>query len=341
MRTARDILSPEGILLLPRGFELKQWIAHHLLARGITELSIQLDYKPIEHRETISPVKLAERHFFKEYDRALDVIESTLYRLSQKQSFEIEEVEHAVSDLMPVVLSCPRIMHFLAKARQAGESLYTHLLNVGIITMLLGEWAKLTDEEIINWGVAGVMHDIGKSQVAPDLLDKPGVLEPEEWDTMKAHTVFGYMMAMRSGIQDSGVLATILQHHEREDGSGYPNGLVGSQIHPTAKAVTVADVFEAITAERPYRGRFTIYHAADALQGMLYGKVCPEMCTTFLEGIASFYVGNRVRLNNGQVGEVIWVNKYLPTRPTVRVGESYVDLMRQRDLSIEEEVFDF
>lgn len=136
------------------------------------------------------------------------------------------------------------------------------------------------------------------------------------------------------------MLATILQHHEREDGSGYPNGLLGSQIHPTAKAITVADVFEAITADRPYRRRFTIYQAADSLQGMLYGKLCPEKTTIFLQGLSSFYVGNMIRLSNGEVGEVIWIDKFIPTRPTVRVNDKYYDLMRMRDLTIEEEVLE-
>ena len=337
MRLARDILSPEGLLLLPRGSVIKSWISNHLKSRGVKWLWV---YEEEFREDASTPVQLAEKRFFTEYLRAVGVIKEILQRLSRNQTFEETEIKKAIAELMPVVLSSPRIMHFLAKARQSGETLYTHLINVGVLTMLLGHWLNLGDEEIVQLGVAGVMHDIGKSQVEKVLLDKPGPLTPQEWDQMKAHTVLGYVMAVRSGISVPVVLATILQHHEREDGSGYPNGLDGSQINPAAKAVMVADVFEAVTARRPYRHRFTIYHASEVLQGMLYGRLCPRMTTTFLQGLSNFYIGNRVRLSSGEVGEVVWIDRFIPTRPTVRVGDKYYDLMRQREIHIVEEILE-
>lgn len=337
MRLGRDILSPEGLLLLPRGSVINRWISNHLKSRGVKWIWIYDD----EIGETAStPVQQAEKRFFDEYQRAAAVIKDTLQRLSRNQTIEVAEIKNAIVELMPAVLTSPRIMHFLAKARLIGETLYTHLINVGVLTMLLGHWMNLSDEEIVNLGVAGVMHDIGKSRVEKMLLDKPGPLTPQEWNQMKAHTVFGYVMAVRSGIKEPGVLATIMQHHEREDGSGYPRGMDGSQIDPTAKAVMVADVFEAVTARRPYRHRFTIYHASEVLQGIQYGRLCPRMTTTFLQGLSNFYVGNWVRLSNGEVGEVVWVDRFIPTRPTVRVGDKYYDLLRQREIYIVEELLE-
>ncbi|MDH7479769.1 MAG: hypothetical protein QHH02_07155 [Syntrophomonadaceae bacterium] len=79
---------------------------------------------------------------------------------------------------------------------------------------------------------------------------------------------------------------------------------------------------------------------AEVLQGMLYGRLCPRMTTTFLQGLSNFYIGNRVRLSSGEVGEVVWIDRFIPTRPTVRVGDKYYDLMRQREIHIVEEILE-
>lgn len=204
--------------------------------------------------------------------------------------------------------------------------------------MLLGKWSGWEEGEILRLGVAGVLHDIGKSKIERSILEKRGLLSPLEWKVVKSHPVWGYIMALRSGVDDQQILKAILQHHEREDGSGYPDGIGGKEIDPVAKAVMVVDIFDAVTADRPYRRRFTIYHAAEVLQGMRFGQLDPVFTTIFLEGLASYYVGNKVILSNGEIGEVVWVDRFNPTRPIVKVREEFYNLLQRRDLKIEDEL---
>jgi len=333
MRLARDILTPQGLLLIPRGFVLNAAVKNILLNRGINEVWI---YKREEEED--NPLVKAEGDFFREYNRALAAVNRMMLRLSQNQPFEGDDLRRAVLNLMPAVLTSPRIIYLLAKARHSGETLYTHALNVSVLSMLLGKWAGLDEGEIFRLGLAGVLHDIGKTKIEKSILEKRGLLSSGEWKIIKAHPGWGYIMALRSGIDDGRVLKAILQHHEREDGSGYPEGIAGKEIEPLAKAVMVADVFDAVTADRPYRRRFTIYHAAEVLQAMRFGQIDPAFATVFLEGLASYYVGNKVILSNGEIGEVVWVDRFNPTRPVVKVGEKFYNLLQCRDLRIEDEL---
>lgn len=126
----------------------------------------------------------------------------------------------------------------------------------------------------------------------------------------------------------------VLYHHERIDGSGYPEGRSSSDIPLYAKVIGVADVFDAITENKIYRAKISVYAAARVLKTESFNKLEPKVTEVFLKNISRFYVGNKVKLNTGEVGEVILLNKADLTRPLIKVGDQYFDMSTNYKLEI-------
>ena len=123
--------------------------------------------------------------------------------------------------------------------------------------------------------LAGLLHDVGKIGVADGILKKPGPLTPAEYDVMKEHAVLGHSIALAAELEEEAVW--ILHHHERVDGTGYPSGAVGDEIPLESRIILVADAFEAMTSDRPYRTRRSVAEALaelDAQSGMHFDPVC-------------------------------------------------------------------
>ena len=134
---------------------------------------------------------------------------------------------------------------------------FSHSINVCTFCIMLGELLYGKKEELVReLGLAGLLHDIGKSRIDPHLLDKPKDLTPGEWEEMRRHTIYSYEIIREHSLPEA-VLASGRSHHERLDGSGYPDGLLGNEIHSTAKIVAVADIYDALTSDRAYRASIT------------------------------------------------------------------------------------
>ena len=139
---------------------------------------------------------------------------------------------------------------------------FTHITNVATFATLLAAELGLDEKEQRQITVGGLLHDIGKRFVPPNVLCKPGKLTQEEWDIIKEHPVRGYEDLCERDDLNLGQLMMVYSHHERIDGKGYPVGMMGDEIHPWAKMLAVVDVFDALTGARPYR---SAWKAADAL----------------------------------------------------------------------------
>jgi HD-GYP domain-containing protein (c-di-GMP phosphodiesterase class II) len=124
-------------------------------------------------------------------------------------------------------------------------------------------------------------------------------------------------------------------HHERCDGTGYPNGLVSHEIEPFAKLIAIADVYDAMTCARVYRGPLCPFEVISLFETEGYLKYDTKYLLTFLEGIVQTYINNNVRLSNKMEGEIVLINKFDLSRPVIMVGDEFIDLSRHRDLYIE------
>lgn len=129
---------------------------------------------------------------------------------------------------------------------------YEHSIRVANICMMFGRRLGLTDEEVKTLKMAGLLHDIGKLKIPKEILDKPSKLTKEEYEKIKMHPRYGVDLLMRNGFNDTEVLNSIMFHHERIDGLGYPYGLDGNNIPKLAQILVVCDCFDAMNSKRPY-----------------------------------------------------------------------------------------
>lgn len=133
----------------------------------------------------------------------------------------------------------------------------------------------------LRWGA--YLHDLGKLAIPDSILKKPGKLEPEEWERMQAHTTLGEEMARRLGFLPQATLQVIRHHHERWDGSGYPDGLAGEAIPLLARVFALADVYDALTSERPYKRAWSHEEALAEIRRQAGRHFDPELARIFLQ----------------------------------------------------------
>lgn len=214
------------------------------------------------------------------------------------------------------------------------EYLFTHCLNVGMLSMLIARWLKFDKEKAKLLVKAGLFHDIGKYKIAPYILNKQGPLLPKEYSKVKEHVAHGF--AALKGITgiNKDVCLGIVMHHEREDGSGYPRGLKGEDIHEFAKIIAVADVFDAMTSNRAYRPKIPPFDVFEHLEKENMNKFDTRVTLNFLENVSSYYIGDTFILNSGELCKIVFINPRQISRPLIKIGERYVDLTKDKDLKI-------
>ena len=217
------------------------------------------------------------------------------------------------------------------------DAVYVHSLNVALIARGIGRWMNLDSDTLSIITLAGYFHDIGKLAIPPEILNKQGKLTDEEFEIQKTHALEGKKLLSKVPNIDSRILTAALQHHERNDGSGYPRGLSGDEIDPIASVIAVADVYDAMTTARVYRGPLCAFQVIAAFEKDGIQKYSPMVVMTFLSRLASAYQNSRVILNDGRRCTVVYIHHHNNTmsRPIVQFDDgSIIDLMREPSLSI-------
>ena len=255
--------------------------------------------------------------------------------LKGNKDLDLDEMMTPIYSLISQGRTTSSIFDMLHNLRLYDDATYTHCINVALITNIIAQWLKWDEAEIEIATQAGLFHDIGKLLIPDSIITKPGALTDDEFSLVKTHPQKGYE-AMRNMSISAHVKNAALMHHERCDGTGYPLRLRGPQIDKFAKAVAIADVYDAMTSARYYRGPLCPFIAISMFEDEGFQKYDPEMILSFLHNIVNTYLLNTVRLNTGEVGEIIFVNSAYLSRPTIKVGNDYIDLSKCPGVYIQE-----
>ncbi|MBQ1871339.1 MAG: HD-GYP domain-containing protein [Lachnospiraceae bacterium] len=227
------------------------------------------------------------------------------------------------------------LFDMLHNIKTVEDSIYAHCINVAYIARVIGKWMKFDHDIVDDLTIAGLFHDIGKTLIPKDILDKPGKLTPQEYEIVKMHSKMGYDLLISSGL-NARILNAILNHHERCDGSGYPNGIDGSKIDDFTMIIAVADVYDAMTSARSYRHSLCPFKVIANFEDEGLQKYRPSVILTFLSKIANSYQNNRVRLSDNSIGNIVLLNDKQLSRPIIQLNDgSFIDLTTRSDLSIE------
>ena len=303
---ARDILTSEGGILLRASTKFRPAFKDKLLARNITHVFIT-DHisKGITPPELISSelkIKLSQN------------LRSQFESVQKVMHINMEEIHSTTTTIIENMQDKNIILDMLDLQRNDSYT-YSHCLNVAILSCALGKKLGFNAAMLEKTVKGAILHDIGKMIIPKDILNKPGKLTMPEKEVMDSHCKLGYDLIKDNPAMSPITKIIVLCHHEREDSSGYPLGK-GDELHIAAKLVAVADVFDALIADRPYRQGFPINTALSILK---QERLNTEIIHT-LENIIAFYpVGSTVLLNNYHVGLVEQNFADDLRRPLVRV----------------------
>ncbi len=274
------------------------------------------------------------KEFDKTYDENLNATKEVLASVGNSKSVNKSELFAITKGIMSKINCKSDIFTYLSYLKDVNDYTYTHSLNVSLLCNMFSKWLNLSEEETEDLTVAGFLHDIGKLKVDSKILNKEGKLTEEEFEEVKKHPRLGYEMLKDTDLSDS-IKEAILMHHEKINGKGYPSGLKEEQIGKYAKIVSICDIYDAMTSDRAYRGRFCPFHVIRNFERQNFSILDTQYLLVFLQNIAYTYVGSWVRLTNGTIAEIVFINQSQMSRPIVKAENQFIDLSKNLDLDIE------
>lgn len=316
MIVARSVYTTDGMLLINSGKELKPSYIAHLKNLGVSSIYVEDLLMPEVEVDDVIPEKVRVS--------AIKVVKQQLSVLSRTGGevnpvIDQEKVKRLVTDIVNSLLVNKDVVVNLTDIRTVDDYTFCHSVNVCVLSLLTAISVNYSKGDLELLGVGALLHDIGKVRVPSAILNKPTALTPEEFEEIKQHSVYGYeILKSQRDINHLSALVAY-QHHEKYNGTGYPNGLTIEGIHEFSKIVGMVDVYDALTADRVYRKAYQPYEAFEMLAGSGNYLFDYELIQAFLSNVALYPVGTLVKLNNGHTGVVINTPKRMTHRPTVRV----------------------
>ncbi len=340
MVVAADVYSSSDQLILTKGTKLDERMITRLRFYGIYGLftykgnpqeKAHVEESYLDMVRSTPEFKKFNRRYITAVDNVKDSFEGIV---SGKGGLDLDRLMEETDLVLKEGRNGIHIFEMLHGIRNYDDMTYVHSLNVSLICSIFAGWLKMSKEETKILTTAGLLHDIGKVLISLELIKKPGKLTEDEFEEMKLHAIKGYQVLKDMNL-DIRIKYVTLMHHERCDGSGYPNGFKANQIENFSKIVAIADVYDAMTSNRTYRNAICPFDVVESFEREGFLKYDPGYLMVFLERIVQSYLHNAVRLSDGREGEVVMINKLSLSRPVIRCGETFIDLSKEQKLSID------
>lgn len=339
---SKPVFHDNGQILVQADFPLTQRMINRLIKLGIgyvyidDDITRDIEFKPVitdkTRKEAIDTIK----NQFNEIEKHR-IIGHSLNTINLSKNFS-----KVVQNILFDIKKSNDVVSILSDMYCYDTYIFTHSLNVTIYSIGLAMEMKFTEKQLMEIGLGAILHDVGKVMIPKEILEKKDHLTDEEFGIIKEHSRAGFDL-LRNAPNISLLSAhCAFQHHERLNGSGYPQGITGEEIHPYAKILAVADVFDAVTSNRVYRKAMLPHEGLEILfagAGSLFDKQIVEI---FSRTVAIYPIGITIYLNDGRKGVVVKQNKSFSMRPIIRVfqhGDESVepyelDLLKERNLAI-------
>jgi putative nucleotidyltransferase with HDIG domain len=337
MILGRPIVSDTGKIVLSENTVLNELAIQRLAAWGFHTLYIK--EPTADESDNIISLVAEQRAFSKKHSEIAQALKDAFEKTRYFKEVPLAKMKELADQSVDSLINSTGVMSHLKLIRTADDYTFRHSLNVGIIAGVLGKWLGYKGAKLKDIVLSGLLHDIGKTQIPLEILNKPGRLTAEEMDIMQEHATLGYELVKHTRQLSEEIMLGVWQHHERLDGHGYPFNLTGREISDHARIIAVADVYDAMTSNRVYQKASTPFRVIEEVFGEMFNKLDPHITLTFLQNLKDSLIGYIVRLSDGSEARVIYLDKNRLVQPIVKIADGrYIDLERRRDLSIIEVV---
>ncbi len=307
----------------------------------LTEVSKEQQTPPVQP-EYADPVKIDE-----ELPRAREirsnvsnVVKDIFNDARMGKAIEVNDVKEQVGDIVDSVFRNRDALLCLTNLKDYDDYTFMHCVNICILAVSFGRHLGMSKRQLENIGFGGILHDIGKTMIPESILNKPGKYTEEEYEVMKRHVNLGGEILRKHDHIPEEAMLVALQHHERFNGTGYPNRLSGDKISLAGQIASIADVYDALTYDRVYHKASSCHSAVKRMYewgDTIFDKALMEM---FVQCIGIYPFSSVVELNTGQCGIVVSVNHQILLRPQVRIilddnkkpqNPTLIDLASEKD----------
>lgn len=340
MITLSDTYSNTGRLIIPKDTVITKGIINLLINNDVLFIDAMEPPKELDIPSgTINEEQIVNtpeyKKFKRRYDNHVEDISEHLSDIVNKNArIDVDAILKDTSLILKSTDSPLSVFTMLSTMRNYDDSTFNHSLNVSLICNIFATWLNLSADDIQLITICGLLHDIGKLLMPEQILKKPGKLTNEEYAIIQSHTTKGYEILKKQKV-DLHVQYAALMHHEKCDGSGYPLKLKGEQIDWYSQIVTIVDIYEAMTANRVYRKPLSPFTVINMFEEDGLKKYNPKFLLTFLEHVVNSYINCKVKLSNGEEGDIVYINKVRLSKPMVKTKNDFIDLSKKPDLNIE------
>lgn len=265
------------------------------------------------------PLKKELKKAYEIQNKAYQVIKQAYKQVRYGQRLKFNEINQVVTEIVESIARNQDALLLISSIRDKDEYTFEHSLNVSVLTAGLCKALNLTRDEVVEYTLGSMLHDIGKSKIPNDLLHKKEALSPKEFNLMKKHVEYGVQIVKDNPNITDNIVAFIAEHHERENGAGYPRKLIGEQISRPGKIGAIVDVYDALTTDRVYS---PAEHPSEAIKymyiqsGLLFDE---EILEQFILFLGIYPPGCLVKLDSGFLAIVVESGRENLLRPQVRL----------------------
>lgn len=342
-----SVFSPDGSGLLHAGTILTEKQIERIINYGFDSVRIRQtvltpEVEPVAEGycepDMAAGASEQESEFFGIYSRSLQDMKKcfTLVRLERQLDYNLlDTLIDSVIYLSSRGIAATALLHTTTRSE---DYLFHHSVNVGILANIIGglSGAFSSTQQQRNLILAGILHDIGKLEIPSKVLYKSGALTEDELTTVRQHPAIAFKFFSHYKEIPESVRFGVLQHHERDDGSGYPLHTNAAKNHPFAKVLGIADVYDAMTSKKVYGQEVSPFAAIDTIQADTFaGKFSPDYSTPFLHELCQTLIGRYVMLNDGRTGQLVFWNRCGKENCLVRFSDGKIlDVSQQPSLKI-------
>jgi putative nucleotidyltransferase with HDIG domain len=325
MTLAKDVNNHMGVVELAEGTVLTSRIIDKLRYRNIIEIYVE------------DSALTRQKDFLAKYQHQLFITESIFQETAETGSVPIKSAEQFVKGSLQPMLRQSGTIDFLYQARGKNPYEYQHAMNVSILSGVLAKWLHYDENSTAEIMLAGLLHDIGKTKLPPELLAKNSSKRSARETTLyENHSKLGYELLKYNPNVSENVRLSILEHHEHTDCSGYPGRLLSDRIHPYAKIIAIMNKYDGITASSESSTQ-TPFAALDAITQKMFSTLDTKACIALIHNLKTSLIGSEVILSDNSKGMIAYyAQENYKAAPLISLYESdkVLDLNQRSDLKI-------